>query len=505
VTNLLFEQLGAFRRRCRFQAGAVGLIVGFAIGAAVVLIARPFLDGVPRGLIAWLAGPTIGLVTGFLWPVPWNRIARRVDNVAGLKDSITTGLEFSVLVDRQPIHDLQLKQATERLSTLNPSRVFPLRVPSMAYPAFASWIASGALLLFSPNRDFASPENPLPHVLEASHRLEEIVKELQLSLDELILDEADSMKKQRLIEVAKKLEEIARDLREPGTDACKALSKIAEVEREVENLLKSDKKDIEQKDAGFKTLGEAMANAKPLETAGKALQSQQYRQAARSLNGVKSESLDARDRRSLREDLSRAAAALEQQGQKDLGKIAKSFADNSEQEEEFKKSAQELAKQAREQEDRKRINRLTARLHKLLTECKNQMQERSLAESVANPHLNPNSAKNSQNTNEKKEIVVPSTEQLREQMKDPKFREKIERIFRATDGDGGDAVEEKSIAGDSPEKGNRMSSAPATQRRFEQRLEDVIQREKVPLMYQDAVRRYFAEMMKGSKSDPVAP
>src|SRR5262249_42412288 len=108
----------------------------------------------------------------------------------------------------------------------------------------------------------AQPPAPPDAVLAEAQQIEEYAKELEHAAEELNSPE--------LKKLAEEMRKVAEELRQPGTDLRAALAQMSELQAAIAQMQKEfDTKLVEGE---MKNLGQAMAAARPLQEAGKALQ-----------------------------------------------------------------------------------------------------------------------------------------------------------------------------------------------------------------------------------------
>ena len=120
-----------------------GSIVATAAGFAR-LLGNPVTPTLAAILIA--GGVICGLMVGVLRRLNWHLAASAVDASYGLKDRTTTALEFADKPEQTDIHRLQVSDASEHLSGIDPKRVAPLTMPRILPYALAT--SAACLVLF---------------------------------------------------------------------------------------------------------------------------------------------------------------------------------------------------------------------------------------------------------------------------------------------------------------------------------------------------------------------
>ncbi|GMU55326.1 MAG: hypothetical protein AMXMBFR33_44720 [Candidatus Xenobia bacterium] len=225
--KLLLEKIHELRRRLRFVWMVNGALQWCLAGSLVTLLSifcLKLLDRPPHELtaatLALVLFPLGGAVAAGLRKLPLMSVALATDRKLGLKERLTTGLEWS-LSDRPRTVVAQrlLRDASQYAAGVDPGKTFKPRMPrSLRQAAVASLLAS--LLLVLPPWHLFQPRlsaDEIRVVRQAAERLDQKARELRQRFPNSRQARA----------TAQKLEDLARRLREPGTEREEAAARVA--------------------------------------------------------------------------------------------------------------------------------------------------------------------------------------------------------------------------------------------------------------------------------------
>ena len=225
-------KLGPIRLRQRadraLRWGTCGLIAGAILGS-VGLLAQ-WLGAPIHSADAWKAlsaSLLLAVVSGLLWPTSWQSSARLVDATHGLKDRTLTALDFATRPTHEPLHSLQIRDAMQHLSSVDPRRVVPWSFPKLAPLAIVAIGVMLALLLLPLAQSTSvadAPAGPLNVVLDQATLLEETMLK---DLEEL----AQEIDDPQLEELAEELKEALEKLQAPDVDQREALANSPQCRR----------------------------------------------------------------------------------------------------------------------------------------------------------------------------------------------------------------------------------------------------------------------------------
>ena len=117
------------QRQWIWQCLSSGLVVGGFVGCLFGVARLASAGSLPLGWIAasLLVGPMLGLAYAFLRPRRIHDAAFEIDHCCGLKDRVATALSFMDQNADSPIHQLQIKDAEERVASVEPVQVAPFK------------------------------------------------------------------------------------------------------------------------------------------------------------------------------------------------------------------------------------------------------------------------------------------------------------------------------------------------------------------------------------------
>ena len=279
-----------FRRRIRTLLALEGFFSGLAIGSIVGIIwaildwrGIVYFEWTQFAILMAVCG-TIGALIRSMRRVDDLVIARSIDRRAKLKDRLGTSAELGE--DENAFSQLLADDAANHLTTLHPSKLYPVRFKRFHYLALAG-IALVAGILFLANSKIFLPKDALAGkeaMQKESKRLEELRKAIfddatdkKSTNPELAALQKDLMKLQkdyekaridpkeamvRAEELAKKADELAKKSATQELDKLKdsetMLDKMHKDALQKAGLEKADASDIKMSDSDFNQKMEAV-------------------------------------------------------------------------------------------------------------------------------------------------------------------------------------------------------------------------------------------------------
>lgn len=210
----------AFRRGCSWAG--TGSLVALALVLSLKLAGRPW----PELVAAFSAIPLFvlgGALASWLKPPGLLQAALEADRVLDTKERLTTAVEW--IVEERPrtaVAQSLLTDALERMGSVDPARTFPLRTGANLKPAVAA-LAVGLVLTALPAWSLFGP-TVSPEEL-AVRRSAQAIAELAETLPKTA--EARRLRGE--------LEELARQLREPGVGREEAAARIGKKRQELQS------------------------------------------------------------------------------------------------------------------------------------------------------------------------------------------------------------------------------------------------------------------------------
>ena len=304
--------------------------------------------------------------------------------------------------------------------------------------------------------------------------------------------------------IAARMRQTIDDLNQPGLDIRETMAKLSDLQAFIAEAQKEY--DPVQVDRELQSLGQAMVEARPLEPAARALQEQQLEHAAQALEQARTATFDRRDAQAVEPRLKQSADTMKTRGFDRLSRATAQLAkgvkgDN----ESLKQGTQDLAKEIRDHDRRRRINELMAREQRRLSDCKNDC-ERS-ARNLISLKLQEEQKKKDGSDGKDKNGGASGTGKIPDELDRPADdstdtaanREKIT-------GRAGDGPAETADAGKSLE-GERAAARRPTRKvhqKYHRESEAVLDREPIPLSHRESIRRYF-ELIRPPAHDDEPP
>lgn len=283
--------LRPFRRRIRLlrasRCGAIGGCVG--AGAALllaVLDARGALTLAPWLLFSpAILGVALGVAWALVERMPDARVARSLDRRGGLEDRLTTAAE--VPADTGALAAAQHADAAERLKSLRPAEVYPLR-PNRWHGSTVGLLALTALVFAAGNTDlFRTPERrrEAEEVRRMAARVEQVARPIlaQAKTPDASAEEKD---------LARRLQKLTRDMGRARVTRAEALVKANALAEQARRAEAQRSAALAESVKGAQTAAEKLAQAQ--QTA--ALPKSEEAKMARRASDLERQIAEARDR-----------------------------------------------------------------------------------------------------------------------------------------------------------------------------------------------------------------
>jgi hypothetical protein len=455
------------RRQQQLRAltcAAIGLFAS-AVVLLIFVVVRWAADWEPvagLGLAIAIAGPMLGYIAGALWRRDWRDAAVAVDAHYGFKDRILTALDFLAKPNAGGVHRLAVEDALDHLDRVDACQVVPSDTPRILPCAIASLAGAAALLIFTtPAKLSVSADQPLGVAVESAERAADELK----SLEEFAKEEQDP----EIEKLVNELKQAIDELKQPGVDMRQALAKLSQMQSVLEH--QQSKYNAGQVDAQLQAMGQAMALAEALAEAGNALSSKQYEKAAEELEKLDMPKLDRQTEKAIKEKLDGLAKQMNDSGSSSLsaaaGELSQGLGGDGRK---FKRGLMQLAKEARRQAKRVKLNDLLQKQCNCLGECK------ELKWGKAASGNRPGEA----------------TE---------KFGGQYETRLTGRQGDKGDIEVETTHSPEGKQQAQREYKA--TYDKYRKISEAVLDSEPIPLGHRQTIRRYF-EAIRPSDSETDA-
>lgn len=473
--KVLQTRLDPVRRRQQLR-GALACAAWGLLGAALAVL----LGAMGRWLLGWefngwiaaalvLAGPGLGCFVGLAWRHDWHAAAVAVDAHYRLKDRATTALAFLDKPAGSTVHQLAMNDALAHLESVNPRDVVPLRTPCVLPYAVVTLIA-GLLVLgltSQPPRASASPIAALPVVVAQAER---VAEEMQ-ALEKFAREEKDP----EIEKLVQELKQAVEEMKQPGLDVREALAKLSEMQSALQQ--QQAKYNIGEVDAQLQAMGDALALAEPLATAGKALSAGQHEKAADELEKLEAPQLDRQTEKAVKEKLAQLAKQMQDSGNGALSQAAGDISQglggsNSNR---FKDGVKKLSGEARKQGKRKKLSDLLMKQCQCLGECKGECECEGKSQAQG------------KKPGGKKWGLGASGNELGERT--PNLGARQEQRLTGKQSDEGDVEVETTHSPEGKQQAQREYRANYD--KYRKISEAVLESEPIPLGHRQTIRRYF--------------
>lgn len=489
MTEQVFSHLSPVRRRQRgmfaLRTAVWGLLAGslVAIGLCVARWLGAPLAGwtIPGTLVL---SPVVGMIVGLVWKRSWHGAAAAVDQHYRLKDRTTTALAF-LNKPAAAYGELQLQDALEHLTQVQPQQVVPLRMPPPLPYALATTVLAGVLsvLSFGNQPAQAALTEPDPTIVAEANVVEERLKELEKTLKEELNPELEQL--------VKELRAKAEEMKQPGVDIKEALAKLSEMQASIQQQQVQFNSGMAEQQ--LQSVGEAMSAAESLAAASKALAEGQLEKAAQELEKLENPELDRKELKAVTDKLQKAAEQMSDAGQQSLSEATSQFCEG------LKKcdgscqgGAKKLALECKKCTGGKKISQLLKECQNCLSECKSNCQKNCLKtgenrKKSTTPSSNFGLSTNGNIDGEKTDLNSKRNE------------EKIT-------GQQGDGESEIETTHEVEGKQQATRAYRDVYQKYRKLSESVLDSEEIPLGHRQMIRKYF-ELIRpqnGEGNPPVA-
>ena len=448
---------------------SVGLLAGGALGC-LFAIARFFFDlPMETVFVPLAAGPLFGLTYAFACPKKIGEAATTIDRQGNLKDRIATALSFLSGQTDSPLHQLQIEDANQRVADIKPEDIAPVNAPKAWLPGLATIVMALVFAYLSTPATPAVAEIVKSDVVAAqADRVEDSLEELKEFNEEDLDPEVEEMLK----ELVAKIEE----LKEPGIDPKEALAKLSEME----SVLQQQQQELEAQDidAELQAIGEAIALAEPMKSAGQALVSGELDKAAKELEKMDMPEMDRKTEKSVKEKLDKLAQNDKMgQGKKSLKKAVQQMSEGIGQgnRSKFDDGRDGLAKACRSQGRRKKLSDLLRKQCQCLGECKGECESECKSSGNSNKKGGNDWGRGASDNQ-----AGDKTSKLGGQSK---------MQLKGEESASGDVDVETIKSGEEEQEAVRQYREKAGE--YEQLSENVLSSEPIPLGHRQTIRKYF--------------
>ncbi len=501
MRETLVGLLEPFRRRClvvvMIRAAVVGLIAG-SIACAALMLLKASTAAIPLALAAMVAGPVVAAALAMVRRPTEREAAALLDQHYGWHDGTTSALEFSTEPNPSRFVALQVEGVARKLATAQPSEVVPIRAPR-GWKLAAAALGVAALtiawpLIASLARASAPAPEPFAPALEEARQLEDHARLIEAAG----LDLADPALQMMLADIRKTIAE----LKEPGLDMNATMAKLSSLEARIAAEKESLKVGVT--DQKLRELGSALLEAKPLEAAGQKLQANEFAQAADQLDQVGDAALAPSEARALEASAGKSVKEMRQNGLEKLADATQKLAEGAKRGgKPIKQGTTDLAKEIRDHERRRRINKLMAQEQQRLKDCKDRCEARNLlarkqSEAAGKPEKGgppqgaqpqPREGKDGKATQDPEK---PANLAGQEALKGLAGEGPSETVTLAGDADG-------------PKPAHHHHHSREIHQKYERISEAALDQDPIPLGYRRSIRRYFELIRPGAAPTADAP
>lgn len=473
----LRNSLSGVRSRQRWLRGWHGLVSGGLVGVLIGMVIEslrlcdlPLAPGL--SLLCVIVTAVATGIGGWLMPVSWKQIARLVDQHYGLKDSSLTALDFVHRGSTDPLVQLQIQDALQRLKVVDPQSVLPWRT-SRLLPALA---ASGAILFSMP----FLPRRTADSVVAVDAQVRQVVHAQAESLRATVVESLKELSEQEdapeIKELAREVEELVEQLQQPETDQREALAKLSEMQQAMAETL--NQLDAAKTAAELKQLANALAPAEALKPLAEALEQGEYDRAAEEFEKLDATNLLPKERDALADNLRKFQEQLGERKSDKLSEAAKKMQSGLEQQDkaQIEDGASQAAGICQQQGLKQAIAKnLNLQLNRL-AESKEQCQALSGGNRTEKSRQDTNRVGAGESNKPLGEEVTKLDSQRKQ--------------VQVTGSQGeGESERETSQAAESSQ--SAMREYRAQYNTFRKQMEEVLDSEPLPLGHRSTVRRYF--------------
>ena len=289
MTKNIKTKLHSVRSRLRFQ-----LLVSYAVrGLAIASIASVLLSiigkfvqldfNLVRMVITFLAtGIFAGMIVALLKPISFLDAAFACDKRLGLKERLTSALEFSSCENENPLIPALIKDADRHAARIRPSRDFPIKFSREILIALILFAITIGLYFIPPWQYVLASEEKKDEYNEVktqADKINEIAREIKLT--------PPAERSEFSKDIERQLEQLAKDMEFGTLTKREALERIGKLEESIEK---------NQEETGYNelkdqlnNLTQALAQNDKLGDAAKALSSGDSEKAKQALEKLAEE------------------------------------------------------------------------------------------------------------------------------------------------------------------------------------------------------------------------
>ena len=473
------------QRQCLWKWLSTGMLAG-GIVACVLAVIRWSTDGaLPWGWIAGVlgAGPLVGLLIAVIRRPTMRDAAMAIDRVCNLKDRTQTALGFLKVSSDQPLRQLQIADAENHMTTVDPVQVAPIHNPR-SFP-FAILAAVAAVILVV----WTTPKQELVAAPTISSAVRSSAAQAEDGLEELRTFQKEQQDPE-LEELLKELAEQIEQLKQPGMEPKEALAQLSEMEAALQEM----QQQITDPglEAQLQQVGETLSLSEAMAAAGQAMSKGNMDKAAEELAKMEMPDLDQKTEKAITEKLNELKQNSGDGGQKRkqlkdaLGQVSQGLSEGDRSQ--FKDGMEGLAGQCKKQGRRKKLSDLLRKQCQRLGECKSQCEGecKSQAEGKKKGGSKAGTARSGNDPGDQT----------------PSLKTNPQMNITGQDSGQGDVDVETSTGPEQQQEAVRQYRQKLDE--YEAMSESVLSSESIPLGHRQTIRRYFESIRpQGDEMDRV--
>lgn len=237
----LKKKLVPFEKRVRIVRAWKGLALGATVGATLSLawtildyFGTWYTDWVSMGVLT-ASTAVIGMIAGYMMKVPADKLADSIDRRADLRERLSTALED----DASSFHDVVEGDAMSRVSGLKPAQVYPIRMGRQHVVFLAAASLASLIFLLGNTPLFLSDKDK-----QARKEMKEAAAAVERVVKPVLEDKETGQTPEK--ELAKKIEQFAKELEKARMNKEESLQKANELSKEAEKLTQERNEQVEK-------------------------------------------------------------------------------------------------------------------------------------------------------------------------------------------------------------------------------------------------------------------
>ena len=470
------------QRQWIWNSVSTGLVAGGLLGCllAFVRFINPDVVSLIWVVAMVIAGPLLGWLWAMIVPCRTSAAASSIDRSCGLKDRMATALDFSGKRKNDVLHQLQIEDANQKASLVDADAVAPIKAPRSWLPGVGLVIAAALLAMLSGPTETANAA-PVINSVVASQ-----ATRAELALEELKEFNQKSVDPE-LEEILKELSETIEELKVPGVDPKEALAKLSEMESALER--KQEQLQSSSTEQSLREVGEAIALAHPMKSAGEAMANGKMSKASDELKKLEVPELDRKTEKAIQEKLKEVSENKDGAAGKKISEAIKNFAEglSNGRRSKFREGVEGLAGECNKQGRRKKLRDLLKKQCRCLSDCKCECESECDKASSCN-------GKGGKNWGLGKSDNEPGDHTS-------KLKTGPQMQIKGKQSSTGDVDVETMDSAEQKQEAVREYRKQI--KKYEQMSESVLSEEAIPLGHRQTIRRYF-EMIRPSNGETDA-